>query len=144
MRGIASSLEYGRSWTCAAAAVNFLPCFAMCLLVVLADACASSHVEKSFRLLALGFRKPEAQRREPRACYPITSMPIDLAVPRTVFTAAARSVQLRSGIFCLAMSSTCLAVTVPTLLRLGSADPLARLAIFFSSTDAGGVLVMKV
>src|SRR6187402_626924 len=38
MRGIASSIEYGRSWTCAAAAVNFLPCFAMCLLVVLSDA----------------------------------------------------------------------------------------------------------
>src|SRR5947207_3563347 len=33
--GIASSIVYGRDWTCAAAAVNFLPCFAMFLLVVL-------------------------------------------------------------------------------------------------------------
>ena len=73
----------------------------------------------------------------------VASIPIDLAVPRTVLTAAARSVQLRSGIFCFAMSSTCLAVTVPTLLRFGSAEPFARLATFFSSTDAGGVLVMK-
>ena len=36
-----------------------------------------------------------------------------------------------------------LAVTVPTLLRFGSADPFARFATFFSSTDAGGVFVMK-
>src|SRR5512145_3455067 len=41
------------------------------------------------------------------------------------------------------MSSTCFFVTVPTLVLFGSADPLARLAARFSSTDAGGVLVMK-
>ena len=34
-------------------------------------------------------------------------------------------------------------VTVPTLALFGSADPLATLAAFFSSTGAGGVLVMK-
>src|SRR6185295_18060331 len=78
-----------------------------------------------------------------RQRYPMTSIPMERAVPLTVFTAASRSWQFRSGIFCFAMSSTCFAVTVPTLLRFGSADPLARFATFFSSTEAGGVLVMK-
>src|SRR5262245_7675730 len=114
----------------------------MCLLVVQTARFASLPRSTGFWLLAVALG---AQSLEPKAQshYPITSIPIDRAVPRTVFTAAARSVQLRSGIFCLAMSSTCFAVTVPTLLRFGSADPFARLATFFSSTDAGGVLVMK-
>jgi len=51
---------------------------------------------------------------------------------------------LRSGIFSLAISSTCFAVTWPTLFLFGTADPLARFAAFLSSTDAGGVLVMNV
>src|SRR5580765_2207448 len=38
MREIASSIEYCLSPTCAEAAVNFFPCFAMFLLVVLAAA----------------------------------------------------------------------------------------------------------
>src|ERR687896_666667 len=42
-RGIASSSVYGRSSTCAAAAVNFLPCFAMCLLVVQTAPVDASH-----------------------------------------------------------------------------------------------------
>src|SRR6185503_14379143 len=46
--------------------------------------------------------------------------------------------------FSLAISSTCLAVTVPTLFLFGSADPLAMLAARLSSTGAGGVLVMNV
>jgi hypothetical protein len=33
---------------------------------------------------------------------------------------------------------------VPTLVLLGSAEPLATLAAFLISTGAGGVLVMKV
>src|SRR2546423_9527920 len=70
-------------------------------------------------------------------------MPMERAVPRTVFTAASSVVQLRSGIFCFAMSSTCFAVTVPTLLRFGSADPFARFATFLSSTEAGGHLGME-
>ena len=52
--------------------------------------------------------------------------------------------QFRSGIFSLAMSSTCFAVTVPTLFLFGSAEPFAMLAARFSSIDAGGVLVMNV
>ena len=73
-----------------------------------------------------------------------TSRPIERAVPDTVRTADSIESVLRSGIFSLAISSTCLAVTVPTLFLFGTADPLARLAARFSSTDAGGVLVMKV
>ena len=42
--------------------------------------------------------------------------------------------ELRSGIFSLAISSTCFAVTVPTLVLFGSADPFAMLAARFSST----------
>src|SRR5678816_722772 len=98
-------MVYARGCTCAAAAVYFLPCFAMCLLVVLADRDGPPTVSTT-------------------NCYPTTSIPMERAVPRTVLIAASRSWQLRSGIFCLAMSSTCFAVTVPTLLRFGSADPL--------------------
>src|ERR1700758_5270663 len=76
--------------------------------------------------------------------YPMTSIPIDLAVPRMLLIAVSIEAAFRSGIFCLAMSSTCLAVTLPTLSLLGVPDPLAIPAARFSSTDAGGVLVMKV
>ena len=65
-------------------------------------------------------------------------------MPATVLTADSIESQLRSGIFSLAISSTCFAVTVPTLFLFGSADPFAMFAACFSSTDAGGVLVMKV
>src|SRR5450759_1429845 len=76
--------------------------------------------------------------------YWTTSNPIDRAVPQTVFTAASRLSAFRSGIFSFAMSSTCLAVTVPTLVLLGSADPFAMFAARFNRTAAGGVFVMKV
>ena len=69
---------------------------------------------------------------------------MDLAVPRMLLIAVSTVAAFRSGIFCFAMSSTCFAVTVPTLLRFGSADPFARFATFFSRTYAGGVFVMKV
>ena len=65
-------------------------------------------------------------------------------MPATVLTADSSESQLRSGIFCLAISSTCFIVTEPTLFLFGTAEPTAMLAAFFSSTDAGGVLVMKV
>src|SRR6185312_2731227 len=78
-----------------------------------------------------------------RETYPTTSSPIDRAVPATVLTAASSDSQLRSGSFSLAISSTCLAVTVPTLFLFGSADPFAMFAARLSSTGAGGVLVMK-
>ena len=77
-------------------------------------------------------------------CHPITSRPIDRAVPATVLIADSSESQLRSGIFVFAMSSTCLAVTVPTLVLFGSADPYAMFAARFKSTAAGGVFVMKV
>jgi hypothetical protein len=70
-------------------------------------------------------------------------MPIDRAVPATVLYAASSDSALRSGIFSLAMSSTCFLVTVPTLFLLGSAEPFARFAARFSRIDAGGVFVMK-
>src|SRR5580698_2398478 len=76
--------------------------------------------------------------------YPTTSIPIDLAVPRTLLTAASIEAAFRSGIFCLAMSSTCFSVTLPTLSLLGVPDPLAMPAARFSRIEAGGVLVMKV
>src|SRR5437867_3630215 len=76
--------------------------------------------------------------------YPMTSNPMDRAVPRTVLTADSSESQFRSGSFVLAMSSTCFAVTVPTLFLFGSADPLAMFAARFSSTAAGGVFVMNV
>src|SRR5262245_19072513 len=76
--------------------------------------------------------------------HPITSIPIDRAVPATDFMADSSESQFRSGSLIFAMSSTCLRVTVPTLFLFGSADPFARFAARLSSTDAGGVLVMKV
>ena len=66
------------------------------------------------------------------------------AVPITVRTAESRLVVFKSGSLVLAISSTCLRVTLPTLLRFGSADPLTIPAARFSSSEAGGVLVMKV
>src|SRR5262245_35249988 len=65
------------------------------------------------------------------------------AVPATVFTAASSDSAFRSGIFSLAISSTCFLVTVPTLFLFGSADPLAMFAARLSSTGAGGVFVMN-
>ena len=62
---------------------------------------------------------------------------MDLAVPATVLIADASESQFRSGIFSLAISSTCFAVTVPTLVLFGSADPLAMFAARFNSTGAG-------
>src|SRR5258706_606991 len=78
------------------------------------------------------------------ACYPITSMPIERAVPRMLLIAVSTEAAFRSGIFCLAISSTCLSVTLPTLSLFGVPDPLAMPAARFSRIDAGGVLVMKV
>ena len=66
------------------------------------------------------------------------------AVPMMVRTAESRLVVFKSGNLVLAISSTCLRVTLPTLLRFGSADPLTIPAARFKSSEAGGVLVMKV
>src|SRR3974390_2431890 len=66
------------------------------------------------------------------------------AVPFTLRTAAATSKQFRSGILSLAISSTCFSVILPTLVLLGSAEPLARFTARLMSTGTGGVLVMNV
>src|SRR5467141_2687248 len=66
------------------------------------------------------------------------------AVPITVRTADSRLVVLRSTSLIFAISSTCFFVTLPTLLRFGSAEPLAMLAARFSRTEAGGVIRMTV
>src|SRR5437762_717897 len=66
------------------------------------------------------------------------------AVPITVRTADSRLLVLRSTSLIFAISRTCFFVTLPTLLRFGSAEPFAMLAARFSSTEAGGVFRMKV
>src|ERR1700677_963087 len=69
---------------------------------------------------------------------------MERAVPLVLFSADSTETVFKSGIFCLAISSTCFSVTVPTLSLLGVPEPLARFAAFFSSTAAGGVLVTNV
>src|SRR5215467_1762835 len=73
-----------------------------------------------------------------------TSRPMFFAVPDTVRMAESRFVVLRSTSLIFAISSTCFLVTLPTLLRLGSAEPFAIPAARSSSTEAGGVLRMNV
>ena len=51
--------------------------------------------------------------------YAVTSIPIERAVPFTLFTAASTDAAFRSGIFCLAISCTCFSVTLPTLSLFG-------------------------
>src|SRR6476661_9955748 len=58
--------------------------------------------------------------------------------------AASSSRALRSLRLVLTMSITCLRVTFPTLVLLGSFEPAAILAAFFNRTAAGGLLVMNV
>src|SRR5947208_8426957 len=50
----------------------------------------------------------------------------------------------KSFAFVFTISITCLRVTLPTLILLGSLEPAAMLAAFFSNTAAGGLLVIKV
>src|SRR5271167_2404701 len=76
--------------------------------------------------------------------YPTTSIPIERAVPRMLLIAFSTEAAFKSGIFCLAMSSTCRAVTLPTLSLFGVPDPLAIPAARLRRIAAGGVLVMKV
>src|SRR5215203_7171674 len=66
------------------------------------------------------------------------------AVPSTIFAAPSMSAALRSGIFVLAISSTCSRLTAPTLALLGSPLPFSRPAACFRRNAAGGVLVTKV
>src|SRR3984893_8127426 len=66
------------------------------------------------------------------------------AVPITVRTAESRLVVLRSTSLILAISSTCFFVTLPTLLRFGSAEPWTMPAARSSKIEAGGVFKIKV
>src|SRR6266404_4628280 len=75
--------------------------------------------------------------------YATTSKPMLRAVPLIERIAASSDAALRSDIFALAISATCFSVILPTLVLFGSPDPLAKPAAFFSNTDAGGVLVIK-
>src|SRR4029077_8827531 len=76
--------------------------------------------------------------------YPSTSRPMLRAVPITVRMAESRFVVFKSGILVLAISSTCLRVTLPTLVRFGSAEPLTIPAARKSRMEAGGVFRIKV
>src|ERR1700685_579079 len=73
-----------------------------------------------------------------------TSTPIERAVPAMIFLAASISFALMSGIFTLAMSSSCFWVSLPILLRLVSFEPDSILSACLMRNDAGGVLVMNV
>ena len=67
-----------------------------------------------------------------------------LAVPSMIFIAASTFRVLRSGIFVSAISCNCFLLILPTLTVCGSPEPFGTPAAFFNSTDAGGVLRMKV
>src|SRR6202008_672221 len=73
-----------------------------------------------------------------------TSIPIDRAVPATVRDAASILAAVRSLTLVLAISSTCLRVTLPTLFLFGSAEPFSIPAARSSRIEAGGLLVTKV
>src|ERR1700730_6033749 len=85
-----------------------------------------------------------AHRLSPTLDYAsITSMPMLRAVPIIDRTADSSFIVFRSGSFILAISSTCLRVTLATFVRFGSAEPLTIPAARFSSSEAGGVFRMK-
>ena len=71
-------------------------------------------------------------------------MPMLRAVPMIERIAESSFSVFRSGSFILAISSTCLRVTLATLLRFGSGEPFTIPAARFSSSEAGGVFRMKV
>ena len=61
------------------------------------------------------------------------------AVPLIMLIALSRDVQLRSGSFCFAISSTCALVSLPTLTLLGVALAVSSPSAFLIRTGAGGV-----
>src|SRR5579863_10131570 len=66
------------------------------------------------------------------------------AVPITVRTADSIFVVFRSTSLILSISSTCFFVTLPTLLRFGSAEPLTMPAARSNKIEAGGVFKINV
>ena len=71
-------------------------------------------------------------------------MPMLRAVPATMRMAWSSSFAFKSFAFSLAISASCFFVTLPTLSRFGTPEPLAMPAAFLRSAAAGGVLVMNV
>src|SRR5687768_16706634 len=71
-------------------------------------------------------------------------MPIERAVPATIFSAASTSLALRSGILVSAISRSWSLVMDPTLVFCGTPEPDSMPAALSSRRAAGGVLVMKV
>src|SRR5476651_2170968 len=66
------------------------------------------------------------------------------ALPAMVRTAASRLAAVKSGIFSLAIASSCLREILPTLAVFGVALPLGMPSALAISTEAGGVFMMKV
>src|SRR6266511_3754689 len=73
-----------------------------------------------------------------------TSMPIERAVPATIFMAPSTSFAFRSAIFVSAISRSCAFVTLPTFSRFGWAEPDSTPAARFSRAAASGALVTNV
>ena len=71
-------------------------------------------------------------------------MPMLRALPAMMRIARSISYAFRSGCLARAISSSCARVTTPFLSRFGVALPLSMPSAFFSSTEAGGVFLMKV
>ena len=71
-------------------------------------------------------------------------MPIDRAVPSTIFIAASMSLAFRSGSLVVAISRTWSLVSLPTFSLCGTPEPFWRPAAFLMSSAAGGVFVMNV
>src|SRR5262249_8850379 len=74
---------------------------------------------------------------------PSTTMPIDLAVPAMICSAASMLFAFRSGILVCAIWVTCAIDILPTLVLCGSELPFCTPAAFLISSAAGGVLVMN-
>src|SRR4029079_15745635 len=78
-------------------------------------------------------------------CYlPSAVMPIWRAVPAMIFSAAARSLAFRSGIFVSAIDRTCSRVRFATLVLCGSPEPFSMPAAARISRAAGGLFVVEV
>src|SRR5438105_11426509 len=76
--------------------------------------------------------------------YVLISMPMLRAVPATTRKAASSFVAFKSFILSFTISRTCFRVTLPTFSLFGSLEPTVIPAAFFSRTEAGGDLVIKV
>src|SRR5262249_39092496 len=76
--------------------------------------------------------------------YSLTSRPIERAEPSIIRIADSMVSQLRSFIFCSAISFTCARVTVPALSRPGALAPASMLAAFLRKKETGGVFISNV